>query len=97
MRMLSRCAIEPAESDVTRKPHRTLALEEKDYDPGFEAGDDFLRTAFFCPEPVTPRKSPAPLPLSLFVEPLVAIGGGTCVPGLSCPLTCPFLRVAGCS
>jgi hypothetical protein len=40
MRRLTRCAIEPAESGVERKPHRTLALEEKDYDPGLEEGDD---------------------------------------------------------
>jgi hypothetical protein len=71
---------------VTRKPHRTLALEEKDYDPGFEAGDDLSHTALFSPEPVTPRKPPAPL-----ARFLVCIGGEAFASGLSCPFTCPLV------
>jgi hypothetical protein len=35
-----------------------------------------------CPEPVTPRKPPAPL---AFFRARVSIGGETCVSGLSCP------------
>jgi hypothetical protein len=56
-----------AESDVERKPHRTLALEEKDYDPGLRKGDIKPHAYPVDPEPTTPRKRPAQLPID-FVE-----------------------------
>jgi hypothetical protein len=86
-RRLSRCAIEPAESGVERKPLRTLAFEEKDYDPGLGEGDDLSHTYPVDPEPSTPRKPPAPLAFLV----LVAIGCVAFATGLSCPFTCPLV------